>query len=172
MRLFLTGLLLLLNVPIVANAQTAQVLNLKDATQAAVLSNPEVLSRWHTLRASDAERDAAFGSYFPKLDVTAGTGKERRDDPTVKGNYSRNSSSVTLSQMLYDGFATRNEVSRLDNVRLIRLYEFFDASESAAFEAARAYFDVLRYRKLVILAEENYVQHRAVFSQTERRVNA
>ena len=45
-------------------------------------------------------------------------------------------------------------------------------SETVALEAARAYFDVLRYRALVKLAEENFVEHRAVFGQTDRRVQA
>jgi len=74
--------------------------------------------------------------------------------------------------MLYDGFATRNEVKRLDSARQVRLFELFDASETAALEASRAYLDVLRYRKLVGFAEENYVRHRALFEQIQKRAQA
>jgi adhesin transport system outer membrane protein len=155
-----------------ARAQAEMPLTLKEAAQKAVLSNPEVMARWHTLKAADGERDVGAGALLPRVDLLAGQGAERRNDPTVRSRYDRTSSSLTISQLLYDGFATRNDVKRLDHARLVRLFEFFDTSESVALEAVRAYYDVLRYRTLVSLAEDNFVQHRTVFDQTERRVKA
>lgn len=156
-----------------ANAQTPPApLTLKDAAQKAVLNNPEVLARWHTLRAADYERDVGAGAMLPKVDLLAGVGAERRSDATTRSRYDRNSSSLTITQLLYDGFATRNEIKRLDHARLVRLFEFFDTSESVALEVVRAYYDVLRFRQLVTLAEDNFVQHRSVFDQTDRRVRA
>ena len=64
--------------------------------------------------------------------------------------------------MLYDGFYTRNEVKRLDHARMSKLFELQDVTENTALEAVRAYLDVLRFRRLVALTEENYVQHRSV----------
>lgn len=155
-----------------AQAQAEAPLTLKEAAQKAVLSNPEVLSRWHTIKAADGERDAGAGALLPRVDLQAGAGSERRNDPTLRSRYDRNSSSLTITQLLYDGFATRNEVKRLDHARLVRLFEFFDSSENVALEATRAYYDVLRFRDLVRLAEDNFVQHRSVFDQTERRVKS
>jgi len=53
-----------------------------------------------------------------------------------------------------------------------RYFEFLSASEDTALEAARAYIDVQRYRKLVTLAEDNYVQHKYVFDQLKSKVKA
>jgi adhesin transport system outer membrane protein len=145
------------------------VLTLRDAAQQAVLSNPEVLARWHAIRAAEGERDAARGGLLPRVDLSVGAGPE---DRTGLGNYNRRSASISLTQLLYDGFATYNEFQRLDHATRVRLFEFFEVSESVALEAARAYFDVVRYRDLVRLAEDNFVEHRAVFAQTEKRVNA
>ena len=131
-----------------------------------------MLARWHTLRAADFERDVGAGALLPKVDLLAGAGAERRADATSRSRYDRTSSSLTITQLLYDGFATRNEIKRLDHARLVRLFEFFDTSESVALEVVRAYYDVLRFRQLVQLAEDNFVQHRSVFDQTERRVKA
>lgn len=156
-----------------AGAQDAKSLTLKEAAQKAVLSNPEVLARWHTLRAANNERDAGAGAWLPRVDVQAGAGAEQRTDTAAtRSRYDRTSSTLTITQLLYDGFSTRNEIKRLDHARLVRLFEFFDASENVALEAGRAFYDVLRYRELVALAEENFVQHRYVFEQTERRVKA
>lgn len=152
---------------------TGKPLTLKEAAQNAVLNNPEVLARWHTIKAADGERDVGAGALLPKVDLAAGSGAERRNAAaTIGSRFDRNSASLTITQLLYDGFATRNDVKRLDHARLVRLFEFLDTSESVALEAVRAYYDVLRYRELLRLAEDNFVQHRSVFDQTERRVKA
>ena len=169
--LTLSGLMLLSPAPAVA--QVEKPLTLKDTVQKAVLNNPEVLARWHTLQAAGGERDAGAGALLPRVDLSGSSGTEQRNNPSIAGTrYERNSASLTVTQLLYDGFATRNDIKRLDRTRLARLFEFFDTSESIALEAVRAYYDVLRYRELVRLAEDNFVQHRSVFDQTERRVKA
>ena len=143
-------------------------MTLKEAAQQAVLSNPEVLARWHTIRATQGERDAAKGALLPRADLNLANGRER----TNIGSGTRSANSLSLTQLLYDGSATRNEIERLDHATRVRIFEFFDTSEAVALEAVRAYVDVLRYRELVRLAEDNFVEHRTVFSQTEQRVKA
>ncbi|HTJ97353.1 MAG TPA: TolC family outer membrane protein [Rhodocyclaceae bacterium] len=145
---------------------------LKDVVQQSILTQPEVLYRWHAFLAADDEHSASIGGFLPKLDLTAGRGKEKRNDPILTTNYTRNSSSLTLTQMLYDGFFTRNEMKRLDHARMTRLFELQDVTENTALEAVRAYLDVLRYRLLVSLTEENYVRHRSVLEQIQLKVKA
>jgi adhesin transport system outer membrane protein len=163
-------LLVLFLVPYCAHAQVG---SLKDAAQQAVLSNPEVLARFHALEAAKAERDAAFGGFLPRVDVSATTGRERRyDNPALRNSISQRSDAITLTQLLFDGFATYNDVKRLDHASLVRLFELYDASETVALEVVRAYIDVLRYRTLVEMAEENYVRHRSVFEQIQKKAAA
>ena len=71
--------------------------------------------------------------------------------------------------MVYDGFATANEVKRLDSAHLVRYYELLDASEQVGLEAARAYADVQRRRELVRMAQDNYAEHLRVYNQIEER---
>lgn len=161
------SLLLLALLPIFANAQ---IVTLKDAAQEAILTNPEVLAKWHAFQAANGERDVAAGGYLPHLDLQAGASREMHDEPLLpKDTYNSRSHGLTLSQMLYDGFATKNDVARLDHSRLERLYELYDTSESTTLEVVHAHLDVLRYRKLVALAEDNYVQHRAVYDQIQSK---
>lgn len=156
----------LLLLPLGVSAQT-----LKDAAQQAVLTNPEIEARVHAFEAADGERDVAFGAFLPKLDVTAGVGRDQYERP-VQTRSDRNSTTVTLTQLIYDGFATSNEVDRLDFARRVRLFELYDITESTTLEVVRAYTDVLRHRALTGLAEENYVRHRSVFSQISEKTNA
>ncbi|MCL2636029.1 MAG: TolC family outer membrane protein [Betaproteobacteria bacterium] len=145
----------------------------QEAVQQAVLQSPEVTARWHAYKAADEEVGVARGGFLPQLDLSAGRGREHlKDDPDPSRNYTRTGYRLTLNQMLFDGFATSSEVSRLGKAKLVRYYELLEASENTALEAARAYLDVLRYRDLVALAEDNYVQHKATNEQMAQRVNA
>lgn len=156
-------------VPAIAASIGATGLSLKEAAQLAVLGNPEVLARWHTIKSAQGERDAARGALLPRVDLSLAKGREQGG---ALATGSRSANSLSLTQLLYDGFATRNEIRRLDHAARVRMFEFFDTSETVALEAVRAYVDVVRYRELVRLAEDNYVEHRVVFSQTDQRVKA
>jgi adhesin transport system outer membrane protein len=133
-----------------------------------------VTSKWHAYRAADEEIGVARGGYFPRVDLTAGTGRESLKQPPVssRNDYTRSGVLLSLNQMIFDGFATRNEVRRLDKAKLVRYYELLDASESVALEASRATLDVLRYRQLVDLAKDNYIQHKATYDQIEKRTQS
>lgn len=154
------------------HAAWAEPETLMSVAQKAVLNNPEVLQKWHAYGAATNEKGVAAGGYLPRVDLTAGTGQERRNDPTMRKDFERSSATLSLTQMLYDGFATRNEVRRLDHARRVRYFELLEISENTALEAGRAYFDVLRYRQLVALAEENYARHKVLFAQVQEKANA
>ncbi len=150
---------------------------LREVAQKAILTNPEVMSRFHNLSASAEEVDFARGAYFPRVDVAVGTGREKLRQPSAVDTvstttYSRNTGLLSLNQMLFDGFATSNEVKRLNKAKAVRYYELLDASENTALEATRAYLDVLRYRFLLNLAEDNYVQHKATYDQLMQRTQS
>jgi adhesin transport system outer membrane protein len=143
---------------------------LREIAQQAVLKSPEVTTKWRNYKAADEEIGVARGGYLPRVDLTAGAGRESlKTPPTNTNNYTRSGYALTLNQMVFDGFATRSEVRKLDKARLVRYYELLEASENVALEASRAYLDVLRYRFLVDLAEDNYIRHKATHEQLKAR---
>ena len=159
-----------LNLPVTAAPVPAA---LRDATQKVLVSNPEVQARWHAFNAAAAEQDVARGGYLPQVDLSAAAGRERQQRPGMGSErFNHRSAAVSLNQMIYDGFLTRSEVARLGYARLARYYEVVDVAETMALETVRAYADVMRYRDLVQLAKENYVEHRRVSDQIAERVGA
>lgn len=165
-RLTLAGLL-------AASAGAQAAVTLQDAVRKALVSNPEVQASWHAFMSSQYEEDAARGGYYPRLDFSSKVGRDKLTLPgQATTDLTRRGAALTLSQMLYDGFATRDEVARLAHAKRVRYYELLDASEQTSLEAARAYFDVLRQRELSRLAQENFAQHQQVFSQIQQRVQA
>ena len=148
---------------------------LRAAVEKAVTTNPEVTARYNAYRASLDAVDVARGAYLPRVDLTASIGQDNdrisSRNPSTQ-TLSRTAVGLNLTQLLWDGLGTRNEVERLGHDRLARYFDFVDASEQTALEAARAHFDVLRFRRLVLLAEDNYVQHRYAFLQIQSRFKA
>ncbi len=145
------------------------------AAQKALATNPEVAAKFNALRASVEEIDTATAGYLPRVDVTAEAG--RTDDRITSRNPQdqtlyRGGAALNVTQMLWDGFATRSEVSRLSHARMARYFDLMDATEQTALEATRAFHDVQRFRQLVALAEDNYVQHRYAYDQIQTRVRA
>jgi adhesin transport system outer membrane protein len=148
---------------------------LKAAVEKALASNPEVAARFSAYRASVDAVDVAQAAWKPKLDMTGRVGRDqdRISSRTPQGNsVSSTSLGLTLSQLLWDGHATRNEVNRAGHERLTRYFDLLDLTEQTALEVARAHYDVLRYRRLVQLAEDNYVQHKYAAIQIQSRFQA
>lgn len=159
----------------IAAACSAQAITVKEAAQEAVLHNPEVQNRWNLFKSATEQMETAKSGYLPTIDGSAGISRHwrRYDDVSrVDRDYTSRGLSLYLRQMLYEGFFTPSEVKRLGYAQRVRYFELLEISESVALEASRAYNDVLRYRKLYALSQDNYVQHRVVFDQMQERVKS
>lgn len=163
----------------VAHAQSASsganVSGMAAAVQKAIDTNPEVTARLNALRAATNEIDVARGGFYPTLDLSADVGRDKDKISTRSPeslSFTRSGVALTANQMLWDGRLTAREVERLGHARTLRYFEFLATTEDTALEAARAYLDVLRYRKLVQLAEDNYTQHKYVFDQLQSKFKA
>jgi adhesin transport system outer membrane protein len=148
---------------------------LPDAVQKAISTNPEVTARLNALQAADNETDVARGAFRPTLDLDANVGRTSdriTSNSPQSQSFSKNGVALTANQVLWDGLSTRKEVERLGHARLTRYFEFIATTEDTALEAAKAYLDVQRYRKLVALAEDNYVEHKYAFDQLKIKFKA
>ncbi|NJD34171.1 MAG: TolC family outer membrane protein [Betaproteobacteria bacterium] len=153
---------------------SAQAVKLEESVSKAVLTNPDVLAKFQQFKAAGSERDVSWGRYLPTLDYLFGVGEERQSSPTINpaDTYSTKNQRLSLRQNVFEGFATQNDVARLEHAQLVRYYELLDISETAAAEAARAYIDVYRFRKLLAMAEENYATHRLIYDKINSRAKS
>lgn len=159
-----------------AFASTAQAAyRLEDAAAKAVQTSPDVLNKWHQFKAAGEERNISWGRFLPTLDVMYGIGYETKRSPLYtapaagRRNYDFQTAKASLRQNLFEGFATVNDTKRLEHATLVRFYEMLDLSETAAFDATKAYIDVWRYRQLVSYAEESYAVHRVIYEKIKVR---
>jgi len=142
----------------------------------AVNTNPEIQTKWHAFMAAGNEQEAARGGYLPRLDLTAGIGREERDGPGYEGRdmmgYTRKGAFLTLTQMIYDGYLTKNQVGKLGHARKKNYFELLYSMESVALSAVRSHLDVNRYRTLTEYASRNLQQHEAIAKMIEKRIRA
>ena len=144
------------------------------AAQEAITSNPEVQAAWNRFLAAEDEQSSARGSYFPQVDLGGSIGHERHEiDRTGQyTDYNIAGVNLTITQLLFDGFATSSNVARLGRAKREAYFRLVDAAERIALEAVRAYEDVSRYQRLVALAEDNVARHKDVRDRILKRVEA
>ncbi|HET7528462.1 MAG TPA: TolC family protein, partial [Burkholderiaceae bacterium] len=145
------------------------------AARKALETNPDVTARVNALRASLDAVSVARAGWLPRVDAEASAG--RTDDRyntrvPINSTIDHNGVALSIAQLLWDGTALTSQIRRLDHERQTRWFELLDISENTALEATRAYIDVVRYRRMVTLSENNYVDHRFYYQQIESRFKA
>jgi len=148
---------------------------MRQAAQQAISSNPDVTARLNQLRAAVDAIDIARAGYRPQVSLDASVAHDRdrisSRSPATR-SLNRQGAALNINQLLWDFGAVRSEVARLGHDKLARYFELLDTTEQTAFEATRAYQDVQRFRRLVELAEDSYVQHKYVVTQIQSRFKA
>jgi outer membrane protein, adhesin transport system len=149
---------------------------IEQSIQAALETNPEVGVVAADREAIEQELRQARAEYLPSIDVRGAAGPEYTDSPNTRNRNNdddtetllRLESQLTLTQMLFDGFATQSEVqrqiARIDSAS----YRVQEAAEFIALDAVEAHLDVLRNQALVELARENLEQHRRILGQVRQ----
>ena len=144
---------------------------LEDSIVRALSFNPDVGTVQSDRRAIDQELRQARALYMPSIDLRAAIGPEftnsagtrQRDTRPPGGDASafltRMESQITLSQMLFDGFATDSEVDKQLARTNSAAYRVTEAAEFIALDAVEAHLDVLRNLELVSQAEQNQAAH-------------
>jgi adhesin transport system outer membrane protein len=157
------------------SVQGVGAMTLEDAAGIAVQTNPEVEAARENRRAQAYELRQGRGLYLPRIDLSASYGPEwtetrRLNDPEEL--MMRYDTELTLTQLLFDGFAREalieRRAARLDGASL-RVEE---RVETISLDTSEVFLDVMRYEELLRLAENNVAIHREILDQVSRRVNA
>lgn len=166
----LAGVLSLTGGPLLAG-------DLADTVHKAIAHNPDVLVTQDDRRAIEQNVREAKAGYLPRVDVSAGMGGEKSDNASTLGatgrqgylGLHREESGIRITQMLFDGFFTRQEVARQTATLQAASYRVLAAAEDVGLRATQTYLDVLRRREQVELARDNLAAHQRVYDQIRMR---
>lgn len=159
---------------------SADAMTLQEAVSLAISTNPEVGQVSNDRRAIDQELRQGRALYYPQIDLRAAAGVEWSDNATTRpavGNDStrtlfRKEASLTLSQLIFDGFFADSEVERQTSRVKSAAHRVQESAEFVGLDAVEAFLEVLRHRERVELAENNVAVHRQRLQQVQARAQA
>ena len=146
-----------------------------EAIEQTLLTNPNIQSSAFNVDAADALRRQAVAGYLPSIDLVLARGLEKSGNTTTRATgddgrrFDRFERSLTLNQMLYDGFSTANFVKQQNSVLSATTERLSTTLENTALRAAQAYLEVLRRDQIVALSESNLAQHDETLAKIEER---
>lgn len=149
----------------------AKELDVHHVVQHTINSNPDIQAGVKDLKLAQLEVRDARGALKPTVDITAsGAYVDQNDgrDP----EYAEYQGQIALSQLLYDGSLTYNNIRSLKQAQVVRLYQLYAEVEQTAQEAVEAYLDILQYRELMRTAEDNLRTHISVYKQVDKSASA
>lgn len=150
--------------------------SLNEAVAAALSNHPQVLAADAAARATQQDVKQARAGYFPSLEVNMAGGRETTESPQVLAlgagstSLTRREAGVTLTQKLFDGFATRSEVERQSARVGVADARAADTRETIALRVVGVYIEILKNRQLVKLARDNIASHQKTLQKVQQRV--
>ena len=164
-------------------AGAAETFSINDALREAAKSHPGVGEMSANRRATESELRQTQSTLLPQVRIDAYYGQEKFDQssavisgsaqpvPTAGFGVWRNGNqqSVVVRQLLFDGFASIHDIWRQTARVNAAAFRVRERTELIALDGAEAYVDVVRYLRLVALAEQNVATHEKIFSNVNSR---
>ena len=150
---------------------------LGEAVNQAIAVHPDIRTATANWRAVSESVAQARAQFLPSLDATLGQGREKTDSPLTRSlgsplTLTRREAQLNMSQLLFDGGASSSQLKR-EEARAASAYgQLASTAETVAFRTAQAFFEVLRLRSTIELAEQNLAAHQRTLEQIVLRSEA
>lgn len=157
------------------NGEPQPIVTLDDTIKATLENHRALRAIQENKLAMEHERDRAVRGYGPRVDVTGGAGVGILSDTTTR-QYNQpetfntvNRVGATLTQPLWDGFATRSRVRAAQATLNSITHRVFDNATTLSLDAIIAHIDVLRRKEILKLAQENVNSHEEILGMSRER---
>ena len=119
--------------------------------------------------------EASSGAYLPSVDLDAGVGYEGinpAESNRKSTDLTRKEATITLTQLIWDGSATLNDIDRTaadaESVR----YQLLADAQDKALEVAKVYLDAVKAYEVLTLSENNLKVHKKIYQDIKKRVDS
>jgi adhesin transport system outer membrane protein len=135
--------------------------SLNDELQGLIASHPQIQAKAKAVQSSEEAIRGARGDYLPTAKLSGDQGHEYIDSPDRRLTQGkpffdkRHTSSLTVTQKLFDGFKTSSNVDAARTSHAISSSDLRSTRQTTILEGAIAYLEILRQTKLVALSREN-----------------
>jgi adhesin transport system outer membrane protein len=159
-----------------AGSLSAQTLS--EAVKMTLRTNPDIQASKYNLAAAEELYNQARGRYYPSVDVVLAGGRENSNNSTTRalGNddlwLTREDRSIRLTQLLYDGSATKNLVAQQSALVDSALSRLASSHENISLRAIQVYLEVLRRNEVVELTRQNLKDHETTLGKIQERADS
>ena len=146
-------------------ASPAFAVDLRDAIQSALSTNPEVRQAVANRLATQEERVQAQGLYYPRVSVEGNAGVRRLKNPSRKSIGLDDNTlypvegDLILDQLVFDSGGREAEIRRQASRTDAAAARVEERSQFVALNVSRTYIDYLLQQRLVAIAQDNVTFH-------------
>ncbi len=148
-------------------------MDLSTTVEDAILHNPEFREQLKIHQAVRADLKGAEGSWYPVIDLNAGIGREIIDRKnTPETDLTRTEASLRLTENIFEGYATVNEISRQEARLDAAGYSAQASANQIAIDMTTAYIELVKQQDSMRLARESKATHERILDQIQQRTAA
>ena len=147
------------------SAVPANAIDLREAVQTALRTNPEIRQAVANTQATREERAQGQGLYYPRVSVEGSAGVRTLRNPTRRAigiadeTLTPLEGELVVDQLVYDSGAREAEIRRQAARTDAAAARVEERSEFVALNVARSYIDYMLQQRLVAIAEDNATFH-------------
>ncbi|MDL1983523.1 MAG: TolC family outer membrane protein [Deltaproteobacteria bacterium] len=156
-------------------------ITLYQSVEQALKYSPQLHALTHSHQAAQFDLKQSRARYLPSVDLLLGYGLEQHSDhvtrqagadPADTNWDSRGDATLRLTQKVYDGGETSQQVAIQKALLDSAHFQIQSAAQAVALNAVTAHLNVFRQRELVILAEKNLIVHQDIYQSLAEREQA
>lgn len=146
---------------------------LEQAVAHTIMTNPEIKASYNEFVSKRYDSEASSGAYLPKIDLDAGIGYEGIDPAEGDStDLTRKEATLSLTQLLWDGSATLNDMDRTSADAESVRYQLLADAQDIALEVTKIYLDATKAYEVLALSESNLAVHKDIYKDIKRRVES
>ncbi|WP_047042847.1 TolC family outer membrane protein [Vibrio mexicanus] len=154
-------------------SSTTYAQTLEQAVAYTIKTNPEIKASYNEFVSKRYDSEAASGAYLPKLDLDAGIGYEGINPAEGdKTDLTRKEATLSLTQLLWDGSTTLNDMDRTSADAESVRYQLLADAQDIALEVTKIYLDATKAYEVLALSESNLAVHKDIYKDIKRRVES
>ncbi|MBF0309128.1 MAG: TolC family outer membrane protein [Magnetococcales bacterium] len=156
-------------------ATSVSAMTLEEVASLAVKKNPEILAASENRESVAHQVRQAWAGYLPNLNASLGRGKEWSDNSTTRGTgdhelkQTHTEASLTLNQMLFDGFNVKSNVEKAQAQLSSASFGLERTTETVLLNVVDTYLEVLKREELLELVKDNVRLHQEILGKVKAK---
>lgn len=136
-------------------ARDAEIRFLQQLVELALQRSPQLRDAEAAWHAAQMDTQEVRGARWPRLDVSGTSKSKTFGSGNPYGNGTTNRLGVTLTYTLFDGGKTGKQIASREFMEQSAHAKYLQVREQTIYDTANAFLQILRYRRLVELHQQN-----------------